>query len=140
MDINIAIGIVGLILAYLGVAYARKTFKKDHIEKPNENKLHLQASFMATRKLSQDLYNELHEFATRKNYFDEQMWPGVTYRIYMQELLNSQNSNLSEEVLKNTLSLELPEMSIQSMSKSLDDQFNALMLVRNELKMKSHSL
>lgn len=137
MDINILIGIIGLLVALIGLKYSRKSFKKEHIERPQENILHLKAQFKATQKLSKDLYHDLKEFATKKSYFEEEIWPGVTYNMYLQELLNSQNGNLSDEVFDKISVGYLPEMTIQSMSKSLEEQFNALTLLHNELKIKS---
>lgn len=143
MDTNILIGVAGLVLAAISIEYARKTYKKEHIDTPNENMLHLKAQFKATQQLSKDLYSELNDFAIKKNYLDEYMWPSVTYRMYLQELeILFSTGDLSDKLYDSVFNSDLqqlPEMTIQSMSKSLQDQFNALMLIRNEVKMKARN-
>ena len=89
MDINIIIGVAGLLLTVIGLMYSQNTFKKEYVDKPNEEKQNLLIQFKATQTLSKKLYAELFAIVERNNAFEQEAWPGITYRKYLDELENS---------------------------------------------------
>lgn len=137
MDYNLLIGLVGLILTLIGLYYAKQSYKKDHIDKPNEEKLHLLAQFKSTQALSNMVYNGLYAYVASNNYFDNDMWPGITYSTYLDQMKKSQGENLSDELYDKLLKEDFPSATMQSMCKSLETQFESLMLIHNEIKLKS---
>lgn len=129
MDSNLLIGIIGLIVAIAAYNLSRKTYKKDYEEKPDDDKLHLTAQFRSTQTLSKQVYKNLLAHVERYNAYDQFMFPGITYRAYISKLLESHGAggNLSDETLENVLSLwPIPDLTLQSMCKSLETQFEAL--------------
>ncbi|WP_129020323.1 hypothetical protein [Edaphocola flava] len=144
MDYNLIIGILSLIVAIGGYNLAKKIAKKDYEEKPEEDKLHLTAQFKATQNLSKQVYNELKSHVETYNAFDQFMFPGITYRAYLSELEKSHSADngcLSDKTLEKSLSLwPLPLMTIQSMSKSLEDQFRALTEIQNSIRLQKETI
>ena len=137
MDINVFIGILGLILAVIGIIYSNKTYKKDHIDKPQEEKLHLLAQFRATQTLSNNVYRDLYNYVEKHNAFEEFMWPDITYNTYLESIRNSQKENLSDELYEKVLNMQdIPSMTIASMCKSLETQFDALNLMQTEINLR----
>jgi hypothetical protein len=132
--------IIGIILAAVAVSYNKKTFKKDYVDKPNEEKLHLLAQFKATQTLSKQVHTDLYNYVNKHNAFDQFMWPGITYGAYLTQMEQSQRENLSDELYKNLEGMEIPSMTILSMCQSLDNQFTNLTLIHQEVKIKSKNL
>jgi hypothetical protein len=142
MSAEIIIGILSLILAVIGVDYARKTFKKDHIDKPQEEKLHLLAQFKATQILSRQACEVVHKFIVYYNAFDKEVWPGqgITYRTYLDELRKpNEEGNLSDAAYENLKQREMPSITIQSHVKSLEQQYEALNLTYQEFRIKTQN-
>ncbi|GAB3414894.1 hypothetical protein [Niabella aquatica] len=129
--------IIGIILSVIGINYSRKTYRKDHVDKPKEDKLHLLAQFIATKELSVKVYDDLYHYVEKNNAFEQFMWPGISYRTYLTEMKRSQAENLSTELYEELKSSNLPTLTIESMSKSLETQFESLRLIQQEIKMRS---
>lgn len=143
MDVNIIIGILGLVLAIVGIDYARKSYKKDHVEKPNEEKIHLLAQFKANQKLSRQTYEVLQKFTTYYNAYDKEVWPGqgITYKTYLDEIKKShEEGNLSDVVYEQIVNSELTTVRIHSHIKSLEQQFEALNMIYQEFRIKTQNL
>lgn len=136
MDVNFLLGVLGLAVAIASLGYARRTFKKDYEEKPNEEMQHLLVQFKATQTLSRQTYAKLHALAEEKDYFDEFIFPNITYRRYLDEMLKSQEDNLSDKLYDQLLAVKLTSPTIQSMTKSLEVQFQNLTAIYNEANMR----
>lgn len=133
-----------VIIAWVGLNYTRKTFKKDHVDKPNEEKSHLLAQFKANQTLSKQTYEVAHKFTVYYDAFHREVWPGqgITYQMYLNELKNSHDNggNLSDAVYEQIKHQEMSSMQIQSHVKSLEQQFEALMLIYQEFRIKTQNL
>jgi hypothetical protein len=144
MDSNLLIGVLGLIIAIAAYNLSRKTFKKDYEEKPDEDKLHLTAQFKATQTLSMKVYSELKSHVETYNAFDQFMFPGITYRVYLSELEKSyveDNGSLSDKTLESALELwPLPSLTVQSMCKSLEAQYEALNEIQKGVLLQKETL
>lgn len=135
MDLNILIGVVGLLLTLAGLIYSRNTFQKEYVDKPNEEKQNLIIQFKATQSLSKKLYVDLLAVVERNNAFEQEAWPSITYRQYLEELENSHKTNLSDECL-DAFKSDIPSGTIQSMTRSLEQQFDALNLMYTDVKVR----
>lgn len=143
MDINVVLGILGLILTVIGLIYAGKTFRKDHVDKPVEEKQHLLAQFKANQKLSRQTYEVGCKFAVYYDAFDKEVWAGqgITYKTYLEEIRKShEEGNLSDAVYEDLKHREIPSPTIQSHVRSLEQQFEALNLIYQEFRIKTQNL
>lgn len=143
MDINIVIGTVGLILAYVSVDYARKAFRKDHIEKPSEEKQHLLAQFKTNQTLSRQTYDVLYKFSVYYDAFDKEVWPGqgILYATILDEIKKShEEGNLSDNQYADLKQRDISSITIQSHIKSLEQQFEALNLIYQEFRLKTQNI
>jgi|SRR5690606_11279109 len=111
------------------------SYRKDHIDKPKEELEFLKIQFMNTRSLSISVSNQLDEYCKKYNTY-ELIFPGVTIEKYILLLKESQESNLSENLLNDTLKLSLIAPIIASMTKSLENQFNELLKLDGWVKAK----
>ena len=121
-------GIAGLI--------AIISYRKDHIDKPKEELEFLKIQFMSTRSLSISVSNQLDEYCKKFNAHNELIFPGVTVEKYISLLKESQETNLSENILHEALKLSLTAPIIASMTKSLENQFNELLKLGGWVKAK----
>ncbi|WP_127124434.1 hypothetical protein [Pseudoflavitalea rhizosphaerae] len=122
--IEIAIGILGLIIAWI-------TLRKTFYSPPKEEKENFLAYFLATQKLSRELSELMTTYATERNALDLDLYPGISYRTYISALIDSQNSNLSNSLFEELSASNLTKSNLASMLKSLEAQQEDL------LKMKS---
>ena len=118
--------------------YAIMQYRKDNVDKPNEEREHLKTQYRMTRNLAIELRNRLVSYATVNNCYDEYCHAvaGFTYREYINALEQSLNDNLSEEKYEFLNDKRLTSPNIQSATKSLEEQFNALLLINNYYKLK----
>lgn len=114
-------GIAGII--------AIMSYRKDHIVKPKEELELLQVQFMSTRSLSISVSNRLEEYGKKFDAFDELIFPGITIEKYIRMLKHSQTTNLAIETFNKAIEAPAPSLAIQSMTKSLEKQFNELMKI-----------
>jgi hypothetical protein len=135
MDLANSIGLVGVILAVAALYYAIRTYNKEHKDKPNEDKLHLMASFKATQKLSHDVFNELSAFVEQHNVLENEMYPGLTFRTCLSQIKTAQEKTLSDELYEKCKKESLPTMTIQSMSNSLDKQLANFLQIQADIQM-----
>ena len=125
-------GIIGVIASL----YASWDSRKEHVDKPKEEKDFLIVQFMSTRSLSISVSEQLNEYARKHNAYDQFILPDTTIATYLKLLRQSQETNLSEETLENALKLPLTSPIIQSMTKSLENQFNGLLQIDGWVKAK----
>lgn len=130
---------IGLIFGIIGAIasiYTILDYRKNHVEKPNEEKKNLLIQFRSNQRLSQELKGQLQDYAAANLAYHEHIYPGITYSEYIKALEDSLNTNLSDELYERTAKLELTTSNIQSMLKSLEAQFNALIEVQGYHKLK----
>lgn len=130
--------IIFIITVIGGIAgiYTIMDYRKNHVEKPNEEKEHLRLQFNITRELSIDVKNRLIEYADKFYTYDEVLFPGVTIKQYIALLEDSQNTNLSQSLIDDTINLPLTSSIIQSMVQSLQEQYNSLLVIQGLMKAK----
>ena len=60
--------------------------------------------------------------------------PGITYRAYLAQMERSFNENLSDRLLEEVESLKPSDNTIDSMLKSLETQFEALLQIDAQMR------
>ena len=127
---EITIGIIGLVIAII-------TFWYSFYRKPKEELEHLKIQFKSTQKLSKELQGELENYITRTDSWDLQMFPNISFRSYLTEMKESYKKNLSDELYNTLDSMNLTKPIIQSMTKSIETQFDALNQIQIELRIRT---
>lgn len=112
------------------------SYRNDHNKKPKELKDFMILQFRSTRTLSISVSNQLEDYCKRHNASNDFILPEITIKKYISLLKHSQETNLSEQTLNDALLLPLTEPIINSMTKSLEDQFNDLLKIENWVKMR----
>ncbi|APU98525.1 MULTISPECIES: hypothetical protein [Sphingobacterium] len=105
------------------------TFRNDHSKKPNEEREFFIAQFQSTRSLSLSVLKKMEEYCKKNNAYDKFIFEDITFSQYIKLLKHSQESDLSEDLLKKTIEFPLTTPMINSMVKSLENQFNELLKV-----------
>lgn len=130
---GVIIGLASLIIAIL-------TFKYAYFSKPIKELESLKIHFRANQRLALDIRGEIESLINKFGIGDSVLFPGLTYSAYLEGLNNSLKGNLSNAQLDKIESLDLSLSSIQSMQKSLENQFNALVQVKEYLKIQRNQL
>lgn len=126
---EILIGLLALIIAIL-------TFKFSFFRKPKEELEHLKIQFRTTQNLSIKVQKELAIYITKNNASNEVLFGNVTCSVYLTKMKESFEKNLSDKLFNNLDELKLTKSIILSMTKSLEEQFNALLQVQTFLELK----
>ncbi len=71
----------------------------------------------------------MEEYCKKNNAYDKFIFEDITFSQYIKLLKHSQESDLSEDLLKKTIEFPLTTPMINSMVKSLENQFNELLKV-----------
>jgi len=121
--------IICSILGAIASIIAILTFRNDHSKKPNEEREFFVAQFQSTRSLSLSVSKKMEEYCKKNNAYDKFIFEDITFSQYIKLLKHSQESDLSEDLLKKTIELPLTTPMINSMVKSLENQFNELLKV-----------
>lgn len=129
--------IIGLLVALASLSYARKTYKRQFHSKPHAELQHLYVQFKITQALSLRLQNELGKFIVETNCGHKEFFQGITYNKYLEELKDSYKTHLSDEMFQRIEQLDLTSNNILSMTKSIEDQYNALSQISTYLKLQS---
>lgn len=124
------------ILGGFAACVAIIAYRKDHIIKPKEELEFLKVQFMSNRSLSISVTDQLEKYGQEKNAYEELMFPDITIKKYIELLKQSQLTNLSLELLDETVKLSPTSPMIQSMTKSLEQQFNELQKIDGWIKSK----
>lgn len=117
------------VLGAVASVVAILAYRNDHAKKPNEEKEFLILQFNSTRSLSLSVTEKLENYCKKYNAFNDLMFEGTTFGEYILMLKNSQKKNLSKEILDTMLSLSPTKPVIDSMVKSLENQFNELLKI-----------
>jgi len=126
---EIAIGIIGLLIAWF-------TYQKTFLAKPKEEKEHLLSLFYATQKISKQVQEDLTQYAVQYNTLGIELYPGITYDIYISSMKDAYNTNLSDDLYNKIKNEKLTKSVISSMAKSLEKQLESLQLMQSEINMK----
>lgn len=121
--------LISTVLGAVASVVAILAFRNDHSKKPKEEKEFLILQFNSTRSLSLSVTEKLENYCKKYNAFNDPMFEGTTFRQYILLLKKSQETNLSKEILDKMLSLSPTKPMIDSMVKSLDNQFNDLLKI-----------
>jgi hypothetical protein len=124
---EIAIGIAALIIAWL-------TFQKTFSGEKKDQRKHLFALFGATQSLSKSIKQKLINYAEANDAYETYLFDGITIRSYIRMLTESQEENLSDKLLEDIKNLNMPKATIQSMTKSLEEQNKSLVLVEGMIR------
>ena len=122
------VGVLGLLIAWL-------TYKKTFMSEHKEEREHLIIQFRATQRLSRQVQDELNAYAILHDAYGKEIFPNVTYQAYINAMHDTYSYNLSEELLQKVSNEKLPKLILQSMTKSLESQFEALLQIQTSLKM-----
>ncbi|WP_367331398.1 hypothetical protein [Sphingobacterium multivorum] len=121
--------LVCTILGAIASAVAILAFRNDHAKKRKEEKEFLILQFSSTRRLSLSVTEKLENYCKKYNAFNDPMFEGTTFGEYILMLKNSQKKNLSKQILDTMFSLSPTKPMIDSMVKSLENQFNELLKI-----------
>ncbi|MRX69009.1 hypothetical protein SAMN06265349_104309 [Flavobacterium resistens] len=134
MTIEIVIGLIGLCIAIATFVQSQKPQEVKFIE-PNEEMEELKISFKMNQKISLEIQDLLKKHIEGNKCPDELFFQKMTFTKYLQFLKDNYNECLSDEVYERTLSRSIyTRPVIASMSNSLQNQFQNLMLVKNYIK------
>lgn len=125
--------IAGILTALGGVAsiYAISTYRKDHVEKPNEERATLKITFKTNQRLAEEIRKNLVDYAETNNAYELQFTQGITFRAYIDLLNKTLDRDLSDSIFEGVMKEKLNESLIRSMQQSLDEQNKNLLQVRN---------
>jgi len=121
--------LISTVLGAVASVVAILAYRNDHAKKPKEGKEFLILQFNSTRSLSLSVTEKLENYCKKYNAFNEPMFEGTTFGQYILMLKKSQEKNLSKELLDTMLSLSPTKPMIDSMVKSLENQFNELLKI-----------
>jgi CRISPR/Cas system CMR-associated protein Cmr5 small subunit len=137
MTTEILIGLAGLLIA---IAAFIKSHKPQEIvfPVPREEMHGLKMQFIINQKLSIEIQDLLKSYIESSQCSDELFYQNLTFSKYLDFLKNKHVESLSETVYEKTLSERIyTRPVIENMSKSLENQYNNLMLVKNQIKILS---
>lgn len=126
-----------IVIGFIGIILTVFIIKKIFYSKPNEEFKHLQVQFKSTQRLSLEVQKELEELIIKNNAWESEIFPGIKYGSYLEEMKQSFKNNLSNDVFANLKEINLTKSNIASMTKSLEDQFGALSQMQSQTRILS---
>ena len=130
---EVFIGVFGLLIALA-------TFYYSFFKKSDDELNHLKAMFRATQLLSKSVQASVKEYANKSNSWDNLMFPDVTFRDYLCLMEKSYEENLSENVYNKLSKIKFSSANIQSMTRSIEQQFSELQKIEAGIKVKLNQL
>jgi hypothetical protein len=128
---EVAIGIASLFIAWVTLYYTVFSQKKEE----KEHKQTLLATFKMTQQLSKEVSGKMYDVVSQADGWDTEMMPGVTYKSYYNALIESQNTNLSDDLYRKLLNSNYPKSMIATMQESINAQYNDLLKLQSALKL-----
>ncbi len=126
MEITIfIITILGFIIAYL-------TFKKDHIDKPNENANSLSKKYQFADRSTKELIKELEEYALDNNVMDEHFMQGLTFGQGITFLKSADEKLFSEDISQDFI--KYPHLANGDLMTSIETHIKHIQEVRTYFK------
>lgn len=129
-----SIQIVGFVIAILGLYIAWSTYRKTYFSKPIEEKENLLALFRTAQALSLQLQSELLRYATDNDKMQSLIFEGISFEKYISTMKASYASNLSDQLYGELTRMDLSKSNIASMTKSIENQIEALNILQSNLK------
>jgi anaerobic ribonucleoside-triphosphate reductase len=134
MTTEIAIGIAGLAIAWL--AYQRTIRDKAKEEKQREKELEdeknaLLVKFRLTQTIAKQVRDGLTEYATVNDAWDKEIFPGSSYRDYINTMTESHKVCLSDELYEKTRKEIYTKAEIQLLANEIEPQYRALSEMKN---------
>lgn len=133
-SLDIRITVNWEIFAIIGTIAAVIALKPIFFNQPKEEKQALLISFKATQELSHDVSDRIYRLASIGNGWDLEFLPGITFRRYYQLLIESQSTNLSDQLYEKIKAGKLTKSIIANMQQSLNAQFTDLQKVQTAIK------
>jgi N-methylhydantoinase B/oxoprolinase/acetone carboxylase alpha subunit len=127
---EITISIIGLIVAIAAFYYS-------FLRKPVDELANLKAQFLATQKLSKSVQELIEEYANKTGSWEKPMFreSNISVKSYLNQMKDSYQENLSDELFQSLSSLKLNKANIESMTKSLETQQSALLQMQAEFRL-----
>lgn len=134
MTTEIVISLIGLFIAIATFIQSQKPQEIKFLE-PNEEMESLKVSFKINQKISLEIQDLLMNYIENNKCSDELFFQKMTFSNYLQFVKDDYKQCLSNEVYEKTLSKEIyTRPIIETMSNSLQNQFQNLMMVKNYIK------
>ncbi|MBP1223371.1 hypothetical protein [Flavobacterium sp. 1355] len=134
MTVEIIIGLIGLFIAIATYVQSQKP-QEIKFSEPNEEMESLKVSFKVNQKMSLEIQDLLEKYIESNQCHDELFFQQMTFSNYLQFVKDDYKECLSDEVYEGNLSNDIyTRPIIASMSNSLQNQFQNLMLVKNYIK------
>lgn len=92
--------------------------------------------FRATQQPSLQVQRDLEKWIGQHNGQEQAILPGITYGSYLEEMKTSYQKNLSDELLHKIETLDLTKNTIETLTKNMETQFDALAQVQVHLNLR----
>lgn len=134
MTTELIIGGIGLIIAIITFVQSQKP-QEVKFTKPTEEIEALRVNFKINQKMSLEIQDLLKNYIEKNDCVDELFFQNLTFSKYLEFIKSNFEECLSEQVYEKTLSDKTyTRPIIETMSNSLQSQFNNLMLTKNYIK------
>lgn len=126
MEITIFIvTIIGFIIAYL-------TYKKEHVDAPNEKAKSLSQKYQFAERSTKELINELEEYISINNAMDEHFMQGLTFSQSLIFLKSAYNELFSEDISQALI--KYPSLANSDLQLSLENHIKHVQEIRTVFK------
>jgi hypothetical protein len=133
MNIEIIIGIIGIIIAIASYLHSKKP-QEIKLPQPIEEINNLKIQFKVNQKLSIEIQEMLKNYIEKYQASDKLLFENITFSGYLNLVQSDYEECLSERVYNNLSEPIYTRANIESMNTSLQTQCNNLMAVKNMLK------
>ncbi|TDW52691.1 hypothetical protein EV144_1011382 [Flavobacterium sp. 270] len=134
MTTEIIIGSIGLVIAIITFVQSQKPQEIKFIE-PKEEMDNLKINFKVNQKTSLEVQDLLEKYIEKNNCSNQLFFQNLTFAKYLEFIKSNYEECLSETIYQRTLSNEIyTRPIIESMTSSLQNQYNNLLLVKNYIK------
>ena len=129
MIIEVIIGAGALVISYL-------TYVNKYHSKYKEERTHLLIHFKATQTLSKEVQKLLNQYVVKYGAFNHDMYPGVSYSTAIKTMQEQHKVNLNDSFINMILNQKMPKQTIETLTKSVEGQYQALQQIKNEMLVK----
>ncbi len=132
MTIEITIAVIGIVIALATYIQAQKP-TEIKLSEPKEELESLKVHFLMNQKLSLEIQEILEDYINENNASEKLIFENMSFSKYLNFVREEHENGLSDKAYQ-MLSLQLTRPIIESMSLSLQNQYNNLTMVKNMLK------
>ena len=132
MTIEITIAVIGVVIALATYIQAQKP-TEIKLSEPKEELESLKVHFLMNQKLSLEIQEILEDYINENNASEKLIFENMSFSKYLNFVREEHENGLSDKAYQ-MLSLQLTRPIIESMSLSLQNQYNNLTMVKNMLK------